>query len=40
VVRTVARTNPAVLFLKNGTVDQKWGKQDWKKMAAYLNDIK
>jgi hypothetical protein len=40
VVRTVARTNPTVLFLKNGTVDQKWGKQDWKKMAAYLNNIK
>jgi uncharacterized membrane protein YphA (DoxX/SURF4 family) len=40
VVRTVARTNPTVLFLKNGTVEQKWGKQDWKQMAAYLNNIK
>lgn len=36
VVRTVARTNPTVLLLKNGTVEKKWGRNELAEASAYL----
>jgi uncharacterized membrane protein YphA (DoxX/SURF4 family) len=36
VVRTVARTNPTLLLLRNGTVEKKWSKQELAKAATFL----
>ena len=36
VVRTVARTNPTVLLLKKGTVEEKWSRKEMDKAAGYL----
>ncbi|WP_121354923.1 BT_3928 family protein [Flavisolibacter nicotianae] len=36
VVRTVARTNPTLLLLKNGTVEKKWSRQE---MARAANEL-
>ncbi len=40
VVRTVARTNPTLLFLKKGTVVQKYSKNNLKDAAKYLSSGK
>ena len=36
IVRTVARTNPTVLYLENGTVKKKWSKRELEKAAAFF----
>lgn len=36
-VRTVARTNPTLLYLQTGTVQKKWSKKEMDKAAAYIN---
>ncbi len=40
VVRTVARTNPTVLLLQEGTVAKKWSKNEMDKAADYLLSAK
>jgi hypothetical protein len=39
VVRTVARTNPTVLLLQNGTVKQKWSHRELDNAAAYIASL-
>jgi hypothetical protein len=40
VVRTVARTNPTILLLKNGTVEKKWSRNEMASATAYLANLK
>ena len=40
VVRTVARTNPTVLLLENGTVVKKWSRNALADASAYLTNLK
>lgn len=40
VVRTVARTNPTLLLLQNGTVMKKWSRNGLEKAASYLSNPK
>lgn len=40
VVRTVARTNPTLLLLKNGTVEKKWSRKKMAEASAYLINLK
>jgi len=37
VVRTVARTNPTILLLHNGTVVQKWSRNEIDKAAKAIS---
>lgn len=37
IVRTVARTNPTVLYLENGTVAKKWSENDLSDSAAWFS---
>lgn len=37
-VRTVARTNPTVLYLENGTVVKKWSANDLSESAAWFTE--
>ena len=40
VVRTVARTNPTILLLGAGTVEQKWSKKEINKAVGYVASMK
>lgn len=37
VVRTVARTNPTVLYLEKGTVKRKWSKEELDEAASFIS---
>lgn len=39
VIRTVARTNPTVLLLQKGKVEQKWSKRGLDKAARFLDSL-
>jgi uncharacterized membrane protein YphA (DoxX/SURF4 family) len=38
IVRTVARTNPTILYLENGTVVKKWSENDLSESAAWFSE--
>lgn len=40
IVRTVARTNPTILYLEKGTVKEKWSKEEIAKAAQFFSSNK
>ncbi len=39
-IRTAARTNPTLYFLKEGTIVNKWGEKELSKIIPVLSDLK
>ncbi|HET7897789.1 MAG TPA: hypothetical protein VFL47_08965, partial [Flavisolibacter sp.] len=39
IVRTVARTNPTLLYLEQGTVEKKWSKQELRQAAEFVSSL-